>query len=124
MSIADEGMTQGVGEAVGARARKRSIVRDGSRRGLRQVASQRGLTKIRMESSDIGWIRWVKGGEKGRRCSHALLLLLTSTGRAEGVDGWRQRSDTLLLWLAAILGRTWRRRTGNREMGSRVRTGY
>ena len=25
MSIADEGMTQGVGEAVGARARKRSI---------------------------------------------------------------------------------------------------
>ena len=99
-------------------------VRDGSRRGLRQVASQRGLTKIRMESSDIGWIRWVKGREKGGRCSNALLLLLTSTGRAEGVDGWRQRSDTLLLWLAAILGRTWRRRTRNREMGSRVRTGY
>ena len=99
-------------------------VRDGSRRGLRQVASQRGLTKIRMESSDIGWIRWVEGRENWRRCSDALLLLLTSTGRAEGVDGWRQRSDTLLLWLAAILGRTWRRRTGDREMGSRVRTGY
>ena len=34
-------------------------VRDGSRRGLCQVASQRGLTKIWKESSDIGWIRWV-----------------------------------------------------------------
>ena len=36
-------------------------VRDGSCRGLCQVASQRGLTKIRMESSGVGWIRWVEG---------------------------------------------------------------
>jgi len=70
---------------------------DGSRRGLRQVASQLGLTRIWMESGEIGWIRWVEGREHWRWCSDALLLLLTSIGRAEGVDGWRQRNDALLL---------------------------
>jgi len=63
-------------------------VRDDSRRGLRQVASQRGLAKVRMESDDGGWIRWVEGRGGGQRCSDALVLL-AAIRWVEGMKGWR-----------------------------------
>ena len=62
-------------------------VRDGSRRGLRQMASQRGLVKVRMESVDVGWIRWVKGRGGWRQCSDVLLLLLEAIRWVEGMKG-------------------------------------
>ena len=72
-------------------------VRDGGRRGLRQVASQRGLTKIRMQSGNVGWIRWIEGRKGWRRCSDALLLLLAALRWVEGMESWRRSSDALLL---------------------------
>jgi len=88
-------------------------VRDGSCHGLRQVASQRWLAKVRMESGDGGWIPWVEGRGGWQQCSDALVLL-AAIRWVEGMEGWWHCRDALLLWLAATLGGTWRRRTGDR----------